>query len=120
MTSSVNPKDSDTLSQTSTLAGGIATTDFAPRTTTTKTNHDFIALQTLLETPELVATTSSSNTSETFVDSQSLIKKHKRLKLYWIMGFTAVGSCMVLASILVVIFGPRPVGRNHARWVGLL
>ncbi|CAD0093718.1 unnamed protein product [Aureobasidium vineae] len=106
-------KDSDTLSQTSTLAG-IATTDFAPRATT-KNNHDFIALQTLLETPELVATTSSSDTSEIFVDSQSLIKKHKRLKIYWIMGFTIVGCCMVLASILVVIFGPRSVRQNHAR-----
>ncbi|THW61359.1 hypothetical protein D6D20_05159 [Aureobasidium pullulans] len=106
-------KDSDTMSRASTLQG-IATTDFAPRTAH-KTN-EFIALQTLLETPEIQATVSaSSNTSETLVESQSTIKRNKRRTVYWIVGLTTFASLIVLAAILGVILGPRRVSRHSAR-----
>ena len=101
-------KDSDTISETSTLAN-IATTDFAPKPTTKHNN--FIALQTLLETPELVATTSSS-TGETLVESQMMIKRNKRRKMYFIIGLTGFVCCTVLAAILVVIFGPTRVAQH--------
>jgi len=106
-------KDSDTMSRASTLQG-IATTDFAPRTAH-KTN-EFIALQTLLETPEIQATASaSSNTSETLVESQSTIKRNKRRTVYWIVGLTTFASLIVLAAILGVILGPRRVSQHSAR-----
>lgn len=106
-------KDSDTMSRASTLQG-IATTDFAPRTAH-KTN-EFVALQTLLETPEIQATVSaSSNTSETLVESQSTIKRNKRRTVYWIVGLTTFASLIVLAAILGVILGPRRVSQHSAR-----
>ncbi|CAD0012650.1 unnamed protein product [Aureobasidium pullulans] len=106
-------KDSDTMSRASTLQG-IATTDFAPRTAH-KTN-EFIALQTLLETPEIQATVSaSSNTSENLVESQSTIKRNKRRTVYWIVGLTTFASLIVLAAILGVILGPRRVSQHSAR-----
>jgi hypothetical protein len=64
-------RDTDTLSSTSTLTT-TSTTDFAPKPT--PKHNNFIALQTLLETPELGATTSSTNTSETATES-AMIKK---------------------------------------------
>jgi len=104
-------KDSDTISETSTLASSTATTDFAPKTTAKHNN--FIALQTLLETPELQATTSSTNTSETLVESQAVIdKRNKRRKIYFTIGLTTFMSCAILAAILVVIFGPTRVNQG--------
>jgi hypothetical protein len=65
-------KDTDTLSSTSTLTT-TSTTDFALKPTPKYDN--FIALQTLLETPESGATTSSTNISETATESAMMIKK---------------------------------------------
>jgi len=104
-------KDSDTISETSTLASSTATTDFAPKTTAKHNN--FIALQTLLETPELQATASSTNTSETLVESQAMIdKRNKRRTIYFTIGLTTFMSCAVLAAILVVIFGSTRVNQG--------
>jgi hypothetical protein len=102
-------KDSDTISETSTLAS-TATTDFAPKPTTK--HSGFIALQTLLETPEPGATISSSGAGETLVDSQAIIKRNKRRKIYFIIGLTTFVCCAVLAAILVVIFGPTRVAQG--------
>lgn len=111
---SINTKDSDTISETSTLAGNVSTTDYAPRKSNNKNkNTNFIALQTLLEAPELEQS-SSSNAHETIVESQSVIKKNKRRKIYWIIGLTTFGCCTVLGAILAVIFGPRPVQQEHS------
>jgi hypothetical protein len=99
-------KDTDTLSSTSTLTT-TSTTDFAPKPT--PKHNNFIALQTLLETPELGATTSSTNTSETATESAMMIKKIRRRKIYFGIGLTACVCCSVLVAILVVIFGPRRV-----------
>jgi hypothetical protein len=106
---SPTPKDSDTLSSTSTLTT-TSTTDFAPKPT--PKHNNFIALQTLLETPELVATTSSTNTSETPTETQLMIKKIRRRKIYFGIGLTTFVRCSVLAAILVVIFGPKRVDRG--------
>jgi hypothetical protein len=95
-------KDSDTISETSTLAS-TATTDFAPKTNTK--HNGFIALQTLLET-------SSSGAGETLVDSQAIMKKNKRRKIYFIIGLTTFVCCAVLAAVLVVIFGPTRVAQD--------
>jgi hypothetical protein len=106
---SLKLKDSDTISQTSTLAN-TATTDFAPKPTTKHNN--FIALQTLLETPEPEATTSST-TAETLTETQlMMIKKNKRRKIYFVVGLVTFVCCAVLAAILVVIFGPRRVSQD--------
>jgi hypothetical protein len=103
-------KDSDTISQTSTLASNTATTDFAPKSTAKHNN--FIALQTLLETPEPGATTSST-TAETLTETQlMMIKKNKRRKIYFVVGLVIFVCCAVLAAILVVIFGSRRVSQD--------
>jgi hypothetical protein len=99
-------KDSDTLSSTSTLTT-TSTTDFAPKPTSKHNN--FIALQTLLETPELGTTTSSTDTSQSATESAMMIKKIRRRKIYFGIGLTVFVCCSVLAAILVVIFGPRRV-----------
>ncbi|KAI5236449.1 hypothetical protein E4T42_09468 [Aureobasidium subglaciale] len=101
---------SDTFSDTSTLRSGIATTDFAPRTTK---NTEFVALQTLLETPELGPSTSSS-TNETIVESQSILRRNKRRKTYWVIGLTVFGSVIVLTAILSVVLGPKRLRRSLA------
>jgi hypothetical protein len=102
-------KDSDTISETSTLAS-TATADFAPKTNTK--HNGFIALQTLLETPEPGASTSSSGAGETLVDSQAIIKRNKRREIYFIIGLTTFVCCAILAAILVVIFGPTRVAQG--------
>lgn len=114
---SVNTKDSDMISETSTLAGSVSTADFAPRKNNNKNNNNntnFIALQTLLEAPELEQSTSSTNANETVVESQAVIKKNKRRKIYWIIGLLTFGCCTILGAILAVIFGQRPVQEEHS------
>ncbi|KEQ60659.1 uncharacterized protein M437DRAFT_53655 [Aureobasidium melanogenum CBS 110374] len=114
---SINTKDSDAISETSTLAGSLSTTDYVPRKSTNKNNNNnntnFIALQTLLEAPELEQS-SSLHARETIVESQAVVKKNKRRKIYWIIGLTTFGCCTVLGAILAVIFGPRPVQQEHS------
>lgn len=114
---SIKTKESDAISETSTLAGSIATTDFAPRSITkhsSKNNTNFVALQTLLEAPELEQSSSSNSASETITETQSVIKKNKRRKIYWLVGLLIFGCCIVLGAILAVIFGPRPVQQEHS------
>jgi hypothetical protein len=103
MTSPI-PKDSDTFSSTSTITT-TSTTDFAPKPTSKHNN--FIALQTLLETPELATTTSSTTTSQTATETAAMIKKIRRRKIYFGIALTVFVCCSVLAAILVVILGPR-------------
>lgn len=115
---SINTKDSDTISETSTLAGSVSTADYAPRRSFNKNNNNnttnFIALQTLLEAPELEQSTSSTNANEIVVESQEVIKKNKRRKIYWIIGLLTFGCSIILGAILAVIFGQRPVQEEHS------
>lgn len=114
---SIKTKDSDTNSETSTLSGSIATADFAPRAISkhsSNNNTNFVALQTLLEAPELEQSTSSNNANEVVTESQAVIKKNKRRKIYCIVGLLAFGCSIVLGSIFAVIFGPRPVEQVHS------